>query len=66
MVQTLILASALSAGAIVGIVLGGILLIICLSSIRIVSQAEEYIVEFLGKYRHTWTAGIHFLIPFFE
>lgn len=33
MVQTLILASALSAGAIVGIVLGGILLIICLSSI---------------------------------
>ena len=66
MIQPLILASALSAGAIVGIVLAGLFLIICLSSIRIVSQAEEYIVEFLGKYRHTWTAGIHFLIPFFE
>lgn len=35
-------------------------------SMRVVPQAHEYVVEFLGKYRKTWGAGIHFLIPFFE
>ena len=35
-------------------------------TIRIVPQTEEYVIEFLGKYKTTWSAGIHFLIPFFE
>lgn len=64
-----ILADSLSAGAILGIIIGVLLfivLIILISSIRIVSQAEEYIVEFLGKYRQTWHAGFHMLVPFFE
>lgn len=61
-----ILASSIGIGGIVGICFAVLILIICLSNIRIVSQAEEYIVEFLGKYRHTWSAGIHWLIPFFE
>lgn len=46
--------------------IGGLLLLILLSSIKIVPQAHEYVIEFLGKYRTTWSAGIHVLIPFFE
>ena len=51
---------------IIPIILGVVLLIIILSHIVIVPQANEYIVEFLGKYKATWTAGFHFRIPFFE
>jgi len=40
--------------------------ILLLSCIKIVPQATEYVIELLGKYRTTWSAGIHFLIPFFE
>lgn len=35
-------------------------------TVRIVPQTEEYVIEFLGRYKTTWSAGIHFLIPFFE
>ena len=35
-------------------------------SIKIVPQAHEYVIEFLGKYKTTWTAGIHFKIPLLE
>ena len=34
--------------------------------IKIVPQAHEYVIEFLGKYKTTWTAGIHFRIPILE
>ena len=40
--------------------------VVLASSIKIVPQAHEYVIEFLGKYKTTWTAGIHFKIPFFE
>ena len=43
-----------------------IVLLIILANIRIVPQASEDIIEFLGKYKTTWSAGIHFKIPFFE
>ena len=43
-----------------------IVLVILLASIRIVPQATEYVIEFLGKYKTTWSAGIHILIPIFE
>ena len=43
-----------------------LLVIILFSCIRIVPQATEYVVEFLGKYRTTWGAGIHLLVPFLE
>ncbi len=41
-------------------------LILIISCVRIVPQASEYVIEFLGVYKTTWGAGIHFLIPFFE
>ena len=40
--------------------------ILILSCIRIVPQATEFVVEFLGKYKATWGAGIHFKIPILE
>ena len=41
-------------------------LAILVSCIRIVPQATQDVVEFLGKYRTTWDAGIHFKIPILE
>ncbi len=40
--------------------------VIILCNLRVVPQASEYVTEFLGKYRSTWTAGLHLKIPFFE
>lgn len=37
-----------------------VLVILCL---RIVPQANEFVIERLGKYNSTWGAGLHFLIP---
>ncbi len=35
-------------------------------NIKIVPQTYEYVIELLGKYKTTWTAGIHVKIPFLE
>ena len=43
-----------------------VVVLILAFSIKIVPQAHEYVIEFLGKYKTTWTAGIHFKIPLFE
>ncbi len=43
-----------------------ILLIIIIPNVRIVPQATEYVIEFLGKYKTTWGAGLHVKIPFIE
>ena len=34
--------------------------------IRIVPQAEAYVIERLGAYNATWTTGVHFLVPFVD
>ena len=41
-------------------------LAVVFSCLRIVPQAQEYVIEFLGKYRTTWSAGLHLKIPFLE
>ncbi len=43
-----------------------IVVVILFANIRIVPQATEDVVEFLGKYKTTWGAGIHIKIPIFE
>ena len=43
-----------------------VLLIIFISSIKVVKQTEKYIIERLGAYRTTWGVGIHMLLPFFD
>lgn len=44
-----------------------ILLILVLSScIKIVPQGNAYVIERLGKYNATWSAGLHFKIPLID
>lgn len=43
-----------------------LLLIFLISNIKIVPQAQEYVVQRMGTYLTTWKAGIHFLIPFID
>ncbi len=40
--------------------------VILIPNIKIVPQAHEFVIELLGKYRTTWSAGIHIKIPFIE
>lgn len=49
-----------------GIIFGVIVVIILCATIKIVSQTEAFVIEFLGKYSRTMTAGINFKIPFLE
>ena len=53
-------------GAIIGIIAAAVVLLIILANLKIVPQAAEYVIEFLGKYKATWTAGVHVKVPFFE
>ncbi len=43
-----------------------LILVVLIFNIKIVPQAHEYVVELLGKYRVTWSAGIHIKIPVLE
>ncbi len=42
------------------------IVVVVLCNIKIVPQAHEYVIEFLGKYKKTWSAGLHVKIPLFE
>ena len=42
------------------------IVLVLIEGIRIVPQASEYVIELLGKYKTTWSAGIHFKIPIIE
>ena len=39
---------------------------VVIANIKIVPQAHEYVIEFLGKYKTTWGAGIHIKWPILE
>ena len=43
-----------------------IVLLLIVRNIRIVQQSNAYVIERLGKYRETWTVGIHIKIPFID
>lgn len=43
-----------------------LLFILIFANVRIVPQATEYVIEFLGKYKTTWGAGLHVKIPLLE
>ena len=40
--------------------------IILISCIKIVPQAQEYVIERLGSYYASWSTGLHFLVPFID
>ena len=48
------------------IILGLLLIVAAIKCIRIVQQAQCYVIEFLGSYKTTWGNGLHFKIPFLE
>ena len=56
----------MSAGFILTIVLIVIIVWLLATNIRIVPQAEAYVIERLGKYKATWNAGLHLKVPFIE
>ncbi|MBQ2819090.1 MAG: SPFH/Band 7/PHB domain protein [Clostridia bacterium] len=43
-----------------------VILVIIIANIKIVPQAHEFVMELLGKYKTTWSAGIHIKIPIIE
>ncbi len=48
------------------LIIVALLLALVVANVRIVPQAHEYVIEFLGKYEKTWGAGIHVKIPIIE
>ena len=48
------------------IVLPIIVLVVLASCIKIVPQAQAYVVERLGAYQGTWHVGVKFLVPFID
>lgn len=53
-------------GIFLAIVCGIFLLAGFIRCIRIVPQAQNWITEFLGKYKSTWGPGLHVKLPFVE
>lgn len=53
-------------GNIVLITFAVIILLILATSIRIVPQAQAYVVERLGGYQATWNVGLHLKVPFID
>ncbi len=43
-----------------------VIVLILFSCLKVVPQASEYVIEFLGKYKTTWGAGLHFKIPLLD
>ncbi len=48
------------------IILIVLLLAILISCIKIVPQAQAYVVERLGAYQGTWSVGLHIKVPFLD
>ncbi|MCI0502830.1 MAG: SPFH/Band 7/PHB domain protein [Fusobacteria bacterium] len=48
------------------IVLGVIVLLLFVTSIKVVAQSKAYVIERIGKYHITWETGLHIKIPFID
>ncbi len=53
-------------GLIITLVIAVILIALITSCIKIVPQANAYVIERLGKYQSTWNPGVHFKAPFID
>ncbi len=53
-------------GAVTLVVLVLLAIIILARNVRIVQQAEAYVITRLGAYKTTWNTGIHMTFPFIE
>ena len=52
----------------IAVIVAIVVIIVCiaLSCIKIVPQANAFILERLGAYQATWSTGLHFKVPFIE
>ena len=67
MTNILIPALAVNAGALfTGLGILFVVLLILIANLKIVPQAQVYIIERLGSYHTTWETGLHFLVPFID
>ena len=53
-------------GTIFGIIIILFVIYVVLSCVRIVPQAQAYVIERLGAYQETWGVGLHFKVPFID
>ena len=53
-------------GPILVVILIILVLLLIIRNIRVVQQANAYVIERLGAYSTTWTVGLHIKIPFVE
>lgn len=53
-------------GIIIGIIIVLFIVWLVISNIRIVPQANAYVIERLGVYNNTWQVGLHIKIPFID
>ena len=51
---------------IIFIVLLVVVALLASSCVRIVPQAQAYVVERIGAYHATWSTGLHFAVPFID
>lgn len=56
----------LSGGQVLGVFLVILVIVVICSSIRVVPQAHTYVIERLGTYSTTWSAGLHLKTPFID
>lgn len=53
-------------GVIISLILVIIAILIIIKNIRVVPQANAYVIERLGAYQSTWNVGLHMKIPFID
>ena len=53
-------------GALIGLIIAVILIIIIIRCIRIVPQAHIYVIERLGAFHASWETGLHLMVPFID
>ena len=56
----------MSGGLLIVIVLSFLVILVIAKTARIVPQQSAYVVERLGRYSRTLSAGFHILVPFID
>ena len=66
MINSVMATNDISAGLIAVIIAIVVVLIIIASCIKIVPQAQAFVIERLGGYKETWSVGLHFKMPLID
>ena len=66
MINSVMATGDVPAGLIAVIIAIVVILIIIASCIKIVPQAQAFVIERLGGYKETWSVGLHFKTPFID